>query len=706
MKKLLLIIFGALLISGAQAQVLFQESFSAGTVPVPGWLIMGNADNFACPQSSNAGGTAPELQFDNDPVFPTTTMRIISPQINTTGATQVIIRFKHKFLHAAGSTAVNLSVNTRSSNGSWNSVWTAAATADIPAEGQIIVVNNANVGSASFQLSFALNGSSQTSKSWFIDDVEVLIPQTLDGAINSCSVPTFFVGQQTVEGQFANLGTTPINSIDVSWRVDEGDIHTTSLTGLNVPMGGTGDYVSPDILDLTQGNYDLAVWVSNVNGQPVDNNPANDTLVKALNIPDHITYYKPLFEEFTSSTCGPCATFNNGTFNPWLAQYTDEDLTLIKYQMNWPGSGDPYYTAEGGQRRTYYGVNAVPDLKVDGNTVSTSGGANALNVAYNATAGQICNYDIQSTHEIQGNMVIIDANIIPYESHGSTKVYLAVIEKITTQNVATNGETEFHHVMMDMVPDGNGNSVNLVANQPVNLKFNIDMSTTNVEEMDDLMLALFIQDGNKDVLQSGYSVEVGASVSSSIADGAIDVPVNQPIIVNFSQPIRMIGGAAITNSNVADIINFRMGDPTGAPVEFTATINAAKTQITITPNANLAWLQRYYLNILPVENTNSVPTLNYEITFTTVLNVGVNDLPLSELSLYPNPVSSTLYLNKADNVKTIEIYNIVGNLIKKYELNNVTGQYGINVSNMPSGLYILKAKGVQDEKAVRFIISK
>ena len=35
--------------------------------------------------------------------------------------------------------------------------------------------------------------------------------------------------------------------------------------------------------------------------------------------------------------------------------------------MSWPGSGDPYYTAEGGDRRAYYNVNAVPDFIIDGN---------------------------------------------------------------------------------------------------------------------------------------------------------------------------------------------------------------------------------------------------------------------------------------------------------------------------------------------------
>lgn len=705
MKKLLLIIFGSLLITGASAQVLFQESFSAGTIPVPGWTIFGNAANFSAPASSNAGGTSPELQFDNDPVFPTTNLRIISPQINTTGATSVIIRFKHRFDHNTGSTPVALKVETRgTSGGSWNNVWTLDATASIPAEGKIIIVSNANVGSATFQMSFLLNGSSQTMKSWYIDDVEVIKPTNLDGAISSVSLPPVFTGPQPIQGQYCNLGTTAINSIDVSWRVDDGEIHTTNYTGLNLATGASADYISADPLDLPQGDYDLNIWVSNVNGQPVDDIPANDTLTKELSIPDHIIYYKPLFEEFTSSTCAPCASFNNGTFNPWLAQHTDDELTLIKYQMNWPGSGDPYYTAEGGVRRTYYGVNAVPDLYIDGNKVGTT--TAAINGAFNATAGAICNYGIEANHEIQGNNVIIDANVIPYASASNVKLHMVIVEKITTQNVATNGETEFHHVMMKMVPDASGTTVNLVAGQPLNFKHTVNMTSTNVEEMDDLMVAMFLQDGAKDVLQTGYSVEIGASISSNISDSAINVPVAQPIVVNFSQAIRMIGGEQITNGNVSQIIEFKLGDPTGAPVGFTATINAAKTQITITPSPNLAYLQRYYVNILPVENSNSVPTLPYDITFTTVLNVAVDDKPVTEFSLFPNPVNSVLYLSMADNINTIEIYNIVGSLMKKIELNNNTGLYGINVSNMPSGLYILKAKGLQSEKAVRFVISK
>lgn len=705
MKKLLLILFGTLILSGTQAQVLFEESFSGGVIPVPGWLIMGNTTNFASPATANAGGTAPELQFLNNPPFPTTTMRIISPQVNTTGATQVIIRFKHMFDHVDGTVgSFTMGVDTRSSNGAWNNVWTKATTVDINAETVTVLVNNANVGSSSFQLSFVINGSSQNMKDWFIDDVEVLNPLELDGAMASVELPPLFVGVQPIKGKFSNLGTTVITSADVNWQVGADEVYTTSFTDLSIAMGANGDYLSTDSLDLPAGNYTLKVWLSNINGLTGDDNLLNDTITKELSIPEQLVYYKPFFEEFTSSTCAPCASFNNSVFNPFLAQHTDDDLTLIKYQMNWPGSGDPYYTAEGGVRRDYYGVNAVPMLFVDGKNVATTSAA--VNAAYNASSGLTCYVSIESTHEVQGNNVIIDANIVPYASYSNVKVHIAVIEKRTTQNVASNGETEFHHVMMKMVPNASGTTANLVAGEPINYKHTVDMSSTNVEEMDDLMVVIFIQQTNKAILQSGYSTEVGALVSSNLPDDAINVSVSEPIIFNFTQGVRKIGGEVLTNDNVADVIVFKQEGPTGDDVSFTATINAAKTQIIITPSPNLAYNVRHYLKVIALENYVAVPTLPYIINFTTLLNIGIPTTQVSEFNLFPNPVNNTLFVSKVDNIKEIEIYSVVGNLIRTIDMTNQTGQYSINVSDLTPGLYFLKAKGLNKDKTVRFVVAR
>lgn len=706
MKKTLLFLFGLFFSFGVSAQVLYQQDFSSGTMPPTGWMIMGNPANWSNSATSNAGGTVPEMRVTNTPTFPNSSMRIISSQVNTTGFTQVIIRFKHMFDHAEGnSSPFTLGLDTRSNNGTWTNVWTRAATADISAETVTVVVSNANVGAASFQFSLTITGPSVNMKDWFIDDIVVLNPLTLDGAMAAINIPSLFVGKQAVKGEFSNLGQTAISSANINYQTDEGEIFTTPLTGLNVVTGSNQTFECADSLDLPNGVYTLKVWVSNLNGSPADDDPANDTMSKSISIPIQLIYYRPFFEEFTSSTCAPCASFNNSALNPFIAQH-ENDITLIKYQMSWPAPGDPYYTAEGGVRRSYYNVNAVPDMYIDGKKVAaTSAGVNG---GYNTTYGTMTYVAIESTHEIVGNNVIIDANIVPYANYPNVKIHMAIVERITTQNVGNNGETEFHHVMMKMVPDASGTSANLVSGETLNLKFNMDMSATNVEEMNDLMLAVFIQDNStKGIYQSGYSVEVGASITTNIDDNAIDVPVDEPIVVDFSQPIRMIGGQAITNSNVASLIMLKEGDMTGVDAGFTATINAAKTQIVVTPNPDLKYLQRYFFRVLPVENYSADPTLAVTRNFTTVLNVGVPQVQATDVRVYPNPATNMLYISNIAGIGRVEIYSVVGNLVKSIsEFPNSRGQAGISVSDLSSGLYIIRLKGSSKDTTTRFVISR
>jgi len=64
--------------------------------------------------------------------------------------------------------------------------------------------------------------------------------------------------------------------------------------------------------------------------------------------------------------------------------------------MNWPGAGDPYYTAEGGVRRDFYGVNAVPDLYCNGGAVATT--VPDVQAAYDQALTQIGMMDIAATH--------------------------------------------------------------------------------------------------------------------------------------------------------------------------------------------------------------------------------------------------------------------------------------------------------------------
>jgi len=90
------------------------------------------------------------------------------------------------------------------------------------------------------------------------------------------------------------------------------------------------------------------------------------------------------------------------------------------------------------------------------------------------------------------------------------KLLLIVLEKLTTGNVGNNGETEFEHVMMKMVPDAYGTTINLVDREPVTISQSVDLSGTFIEEYDDLGVVIIIQNiATAEVHQSGYAIENG-----------------------------------------------------------------------------------------------------------------------------------------------------------------------------------------------------
>ncbi|MCB0314529.1 MAG: hypothetical protein KDH84_14910, partial [Calditrichaeota bacterium] len=92
-----------------------------------------------------------------------------------------------------------------------------------------------------------------------------------------------------------------------------------------------------------------------------------------------------LLEEHTSTTCGPCAAANPG-IDATLASLGIDKVVAIKYHMNWPAPGnDPWYfnnVSENTTRRTYYGVNSIPQVRIDGTQTSTGGFAPVVNSRY------------------------------------------------------------------------------------------------------------------------------------------------------------------------------------------------------------------------------------------------------------------------------------------------------------------------------------
>ena len=233
----------------------------------------------------------------------------------------------------------------------------------------------------------------------------------------------------------------------------------------------------------------------------VDPDTSNNSLAKTTQIPTGSTVFKPLIEKFTSSTCNPCASYNASTFNPYFTAQ-NQNFNYIAYQMNWPGSGDPYYSAEGGIRRDYYGVSAITSLWIDGSEYSTTNSQGALTTHVNNENAKLGYFGLTANRNLSGNNALVNYNITPYLT-GSFVLHAAVIEKVTTNNVSTNGETSFKHVMMKMVPNASGTVINCTAGTPISGQISASLVGTNIEENSDLEVIVFLQNAaTKEIMQS------------------------------------------------------------------------------------------------------------------------------------------------------------------------------------------------------------
>lgn len=71
---------------------------------------------------------------------------------------------------------------------------------------------------------------------------------------------------------------------------------------------------------------------------------------------------------------------------------------------------------------------------------------------------------------------------------------------------------------------------------------------------------------------------------------------------------------------------------------------------------------------------------------------------LKAIKIYPNPVTSNLYIETTQNYEQVEIYTLQGRLIKSF-----LPQEHYNIAELPSGLYFVKVKSKNRETIQKLI---
>jgi hypothetical protein len=371
----------------------------------------------------------------------------------------------------------------------------------------VVTVNNADAGSATFQFAFTVDGNTYpvgSFNSWRIDDI------SLDAVAQNDVSPTVFQiaplipDTSTINPRavFKNWGTTAVSfNAKVEIRDAAQNVVYSNIKAVNNVPSVSTTYVTFDGWSAASGTY-VAKVISLLTG---DNNPGNDTLTDTIVRNQNVVWKKPLFEVFTSSTCGPCGPVN---------EHLDDILadnpgmySLVKYPQKFPAPGDPYFIVDAETRLDYYGISGIPELQL--NAAVVGGAISFSQFDFNEVVMEASDIKVEisesQTFVNPDGILFIEGNIVPLSNYPAGKMLrVAVVEKKTTGNVGNNGETEFHNELMAMLPDAYGTSLTaLTTGQPVPFSFSHDMTTTFAEELTDLALIVFLQDdATKEILQS------------------------------------------------------------------------------------------------------------------------------------------------------------------------------------------------------------
>ena len=218
-------------------------------------------------------------------------------------------------------------------------------------------------------------------------------------------------------------------------------------------------------------------------------------------------------ESFTNTGCGPCAAYNPA-MDALIAANPDK-VAAIKYHVNWPSAADPMYlhnTAENGARTSYYGVNSVPHVVIDGNRYSSNPAQLNQNIL-NQLQSLESPMEMRLSYEVNEAENTITVHVMGRTStavEGNFKLYVGVIEREIHFNSAPgpNGERDFYSVMKKLLPGSGGQALGSLNSIDSYFAYTYTWELANIYDMSQLDAIAWVQNSvSKEVVQACKSSE-------------------------------------------------------------------------------------------------------------------------------------------------------------------------------------------------------
>ena len=661
MKKSISLLFALMLALTINAQVFINETFDETTLP-SGWTYTGEGSNSIIISSTNhAEGDPNEVAVvSSNQGYPDFNgyARIVSPACDLTGVGEFLVSFKYAMELYEAYNMFEMGIAATADDGStWTPLWRTLFDMYIYGEVNETVSLPETMDKSNVKFCVYIWGNSQYLWYACFDDIGVSVQKENDVIVTDININDIIgIGENEVSFSVKNNGSNVVTDITAKYQFEGYEEVSQNFTTNIEPFTGadlTFD-VPTDIQSLD--DLTLTVNVTAVNNT-TDDNESDNTLEKDLSVAWGTAQRIPMIEHFSSSSCTPCVSVNASMKT--LTNNNPGKYTYVKYSTSWPSPTDTHYIPECDVKAQYYGVSGVPVIMLDGEDRGTPITQATLDSRFNTPAIA----DVRGAFNIDGNTLHVTADFMSYANMSDVKAFVTVNEKVIEKNGA-NGESEFRHILLKMLGGVSGTDVELKAGEYQRLEFTHDMSTTKMQDINDLEVTLWLQNlETKEVFNSHFAYEY--------TDHCYPV-----------QNLRLIE----EDGNIS--VTFEAPEQ-GTPIGY----NVYNNGVLIAENTT----ELSHSIIVGDMNIIGVVTL-YEDGKTSVPVVklngsgdGVEETTFAEntFNIYPNPAKDYVKVS-GDDIKTISVYNSLGALVERIDVENNTTL--IDLSGYNSGVYFINVE--------------
>ena len=659
MKKNLFLAFALLLsvtIFAQNSSFIINETFDSAEMP-EGWYFTGEgAKNFKISTTNNAGGDPNELYFMSSPIV-TAGIHLVMGSADLTDVKELGLSFKHNLSNSQLSSTIGIA--TSSDNGAtWNTGWSRTYS-EAASSGQYDInetIKTDDMGKNNVLFCLFYEGNTYNFNKWYFDDISIftLSDKGTDIQLSSIDVNNI-VQSGNIEIGFTadNISSNEVTSFEASYEIEGFDVVTETFD-ITIAPNQKEKVTFKQAARLLPGTYDIKVNILNVNGEE-DANPDNNSTAKQIRTFIKTVERTPMIEHFSSSTCINCIPVDTTLLK--LTHENEGRYTYVKYPWNYPGLGDKYYLKDCSIRGQYYEVTGVPSITFDGTTTTKKPQQSNFDERYNVPSY----FEIEGAFDVKDSTINVTADIISYIDMPNVRVFATVNEKTTVKNKVEGSLPEFHHVLMNMLSGAEGIETNFSAGQYQRYEFSLNMNTTNVEELNDLEVAVWIQNyESKDIYNSRFLNEYTSHL----------------------YPIQNLSIKGNTIKWEAP----EQGNPIGYNVFVNNKLVAEKT--TETSHTINITNEKIVVEVFALYE-NKTSSIGVSL-FTEIENeTGITNIEQTQsINIYPNPANDRLYIETQTLTQTIEIFDIYGR--RQKSIVNCQRSTVIDLSELKSGLYFVK----------------